>query len=52
MKTKIAKSLFWMFLLTLLVGGLSTNALAGGGPAPLPGPGGKVAKASGASTNN
>ncbi len=46
MKTKIAKSLFWMFLLSLFVGGLSTNAMAGaGGPMPLPGPGGTFATA-------
>jgi hypothetical protein len=39
MKPTISKSLLWIFLMMILISGASTNALASGGPAPLPPPG-------------
>lgn len=36
MKTTITKSLFWMLLLMLLMGGFSTSVYASGGPMPTP----------------
>jgi hypothetical protein len=36
MKTTITKSLRWMFLLMLLMGGVGTSMYASGGPMPTP----------------
>jgi hypothetical protein len=51
MKTNVNNALCWMALLSLLLSGLSVNAAASGGPAPLPGPGGAIAHHARSSTS-